>query len=286
MNTFGEPGDAAATMHDEQLFDLEIRLLLEAVYQRWQHDFRDYAISSLRRRMRQAMTHFRCDSLSALQGRVLHEPEVFAQMLQFFTVQVSEMFRDPSYFRALREQVLPVLRTYPSLKIWVAGCSHGEEVWSLAILLAEEGLLSRTIIYATDINAAALQRAEAGIYPLDRVAGFSRNYLAAGGRGSLSDHYTSAYGGVAFDRRLKQQIVFADHSLATDSVFSEVHFVSCRNVLIYFKRPLQDRALGLFADALVRRGFLGLGLRETVQFSGHAGAFEPVVPDQRIYRKA
>lgn len=272
-------------MQDEQLFDLEIKLLLEAVYQRWQHDFRDYAISSLRRRMRQAMAHFRCDSLSALQGRVLHEPEVFAQMLQFFTVQVSEMFRDPSYFRALREQVLPVLRTYPSLKIWVAGCSQGEEVWSLAILLAEEGLLSRTILYATDINAAALQRAEAGIYPLDRVAGFSRNYLAAGGRGSLSDHYTSAYGGVAFDRRLKQQIVFADHSLATDSVFSEVHFVSCRNVLIYFKRPLQDRALGLFAEALVRRGFLGLGLRETVQFSGHAGAFEPVVHDQRIYRK-
>lgn len=286
MSPLREPGPAPAALQDEQLFDLEIRLLLEAVYQRWQHDFRDYAVSSLRRRMRQAMTHFGCERLSQLQGRVLHEPEVFAQMLQFFTVQVSEMFRDPSYFRALREQVLPVLRTYPSLKIWVAGCSHGEEVWSLAILLAEEGLLGRTILYATDINASALQRAESGVYPLERVAGFSRNYLAAGGRGSLSDHYTSAYGGVAFDRRLKQQIVFADHSLATDSVFSEVHFVSCRNVLIYFNRALQDRALGLFNEALVRRGFLGLGLRETVQFSGHAADFEPFVPDQRLYRKA
>ncbi|MEF7614076.1 protein-glutamate O-methyltransferase CheR [Aquincola sp. MAHUQ-54] len=272
-------------MHDEALFDLEIRLLLEAVYQRYQHDFRDYAVTSLRRRMRQAMQHFRCERLSQLQGRILHEPEVFGQMLQFFTVQVSEMFRDPTYFGALREHVLPVLRTYPSLKIWVAGCSHGEEVWSLAILLAEEDLLSRTILYATDINAAALQRAEAGVYPLDRMAGFSRNYLAAGGRGSLSDHYTSAYGGAAFDRRLKQQIVFADHSLATDSVFSEVHFVSCRNVLIYFNRTLQDRALGLFSEALVRRGFLGLGMRETLQFSRHAAEFDTLAPEQRIYRK-
>jgi chemotaxis protein methyltransferase CheR len=274
-----------ADMQDDRLFDLEIRLLLEAVYQRWQHDFRDYAVSSLRRRMRQAMLHFGCQQLSQLQGRVLHEPEVFSQMLQFFTVQVSEMFRDPPYFRALREQVLPVLRTYPSLKFWVAGCSHGEEVWSLAVLLAEEDLLSRTILYATDINAAALQRAEAGVYPLDRMAGFSRNYLAAGGRGSLSDYYTSGYGGAVFDRKLKQQIVFADHSLATDSVFSEVHFVSCRNVLIYFNRTLQNRALGLFEEALVRRGFLGLGMRETLQFSQHATAFEPVSAEHRIFRK-
>lgn len=272
-------------MDEDRLFDLEIRLLLEAVYQRWQHDFRDYAVSSLRRRMRQAMTQFGCTRLSELQGRVLHEPEVFAQMLQFFTVQVSEMFRDPGYFRALREQVLPVLRTYPSIKLWVAGCSHGEEVWSLAILLAEEDLLSRSIIYATDINATALQRAEAGVYPLDRIAGFSRNYLAAGGRGSLADHYTSGYGGAVFDRRLKQQIVFADHSLATDSVFSEVHLVSCRNVLIYFNRTLQDRALGLFADALVRRGFLGLGMRETLQFSRQAQAFDVLSQEHRLYRK-
>ncbi len=271
-------------MDEDVLFDIEIRLLLDAVLLRYQHDFRDYAIASLRRRMRQAMTHFGCATLTQLQDRLLHDPAVFSQMLQFLTVQVSEMFRDPGYFKALREQVLPVLATYPSLKVWVAGCSSGEEVWSLAILLAENGLLERTIVYATDINSEALQRAESGIYPLERLAGFSRDYLAAGGTGSLSDYYVEAYGGAAFSRSLKSHIVFADHSLATDSVFSEVHLVSCRNVLIYFNRKLQDRAIGLFRDSLVRHGFLGIGSRETLQFGAHADAFELVVAEPRIYR--
>jgi chemotaxis protein methyltransferase CheR len=274
------------TPNDPALFDVEVKLLLEAVYLRYQHDFRDYAVSSLRRRMQQAMAHFGCDSVAALQHRVLHEPEVFAQMLRFFTVQLSEMFRDPSYFRALRESVVPVLKTYPSIKLWVAGCSTGEEVWSLAIVLKEEGLLERSILYATDIHPGSLQTAEAGVYPLERMALFSRNYLAAGGTGSLSDHCTSAYGGSAFDRSLKKQIVFADHSLATDSVFSEVHLVSCRNVLIYFNRGLQDRAIGLFREALVHRGFLGLGSKETLQFGAHAAAFDPFVQRERIYRRA
>jgi chemotaxis protein methyltransferase CheR len=273
-------------MDDETaLFDIEVRLMLEAVYLRYQHDFRDYAVTSLRRRMRQAMTRFHCDRLAQLQDRVLREPEVFAQMLQYFTVQVSEFFRDPAYFRALRREVAPLLATYPSVKVWVAGCSSGEEVWSLAILLQEEGLLERTIIYATDINPDALRKAEAGVYPLERVALFSRNYLQAGGTGSLSDYYVGAYDNVVFDRRLKRNIVFADHSLATDTVFSEVHLVSCRNVLIYFNRELQDRAIALFRDALVHRGFLGLGNKETLQFGTHAAAFEPVELPQRIYRR-
>jgi chemotaxis protein methyltransferase CheR len=278
-------GDTAATMdEDTALFDLEVRLLLEAVYQRYQHDFRDYAVTSVRRRMKQAMARFDCENLAQLQHRLLHEPALFQQALQLFTVQMSEMFRDPAYFRALREQVVPVLRTYPSLKVWVAGCSSGEEVWSMAILLAEEGLLERTIVYATDIDPTALQMAQTGVYAMDRLALFSRNYQAAGGRGSLSDHYTAAYDGAVFDRRLRSQIVFADHSLATDSVFSEVQLVSCRNVLIYFNRKLQDRAVGLFRDALVHRGFLGLGSREVLSFSAHAAAFEPWRPDERIYR--
>ena len=272
-------------MDDEALFDIEVRLLVEAVLLRYQHDFRDYAVASLHRRMRQAMAHFGCATLTRLQERVLRDPDVFAQMLQFFTVQVSEMFRDPDYFRTLRRQVVPVLATYPSPKVWVAGCSSGEEVWSLAIVLAEEGLLERTIVYATDINPAALQRAESGVYPRERVAQFSRNYLAAGGAGSLSDHFVEAYGGVAFSRRLKNQVVFADHSLATDSVFSEVHLVSCRNVLIYFNRALQDRAVGLFRDSLVRHGFLGIGPRETLQYGVHADAFDLLAPAQRIYRR-
>jgi chemotaxis protein methyltransferase CheR len=231
------------------------------------------------------MGRFDCERVADLQHRLLHEPELFAQAMQYFTVQVSEMFRDPDYFRVLREQVVPVLRTYPSCKIWVAGCSTGEEVWSLAILLHEEGLLERTLIYATDINPEALAAAESGVFDLTRLAQFSRSYHLAGGRASLADYYTSAYNGALFDRRLKRNIVFADHSLATDNVFSEVHLVSCRNVLIYFNRGLQDRAIGLFHEALVHRGFLGLGSKESLQFGAHASSFEPCVREQRLYRK-
>jgi chemotaxis protein methyltransferase CheR len=266
-------------------FDIELKLLLDAVYMKYQHDFRHYALASLRRRMRQAMDRFDCSTLSQLQSRVLHEPEVFAQMLQYFTVQVSDMFRDPAYFRTVRERVVPILRTYPYVKLWVAGCSTGEEAWSYAILLREEGLLERALIYATDINPAALRTADAGIYSLDRIAGFSANYLAAGGTRSLSDYYTAAYGQAIFDKSLRAQMVFSDHSLATDTVFSEVELVSCRNVLIYFDRGLQARAIGLFHDALAPRGFLGIGSRETLRFSPHASAFEEFAPGPRIYRK-
>jgi len=200
-------------------------------------------------------------------------------------VQVSDMFRDPGYFLALREHVVPLLRTYPSLKVWVAGCSTGEEVWSLAILLEEEGLLERTVLYATDINAEALRQAEAGIYDLERVAQFSANYQSAGGKRSLSDYYQAAYNGAIFRQSLKEQIVFADHSLATDSVFSEMHLVSCRNVLIYFERELQNRAVKLFYDSLIHRGFLGIGPKESLRFTSHAQAFAELVPQQRIYQR-
>ncbi|SEL16496.1 MCP methyltransferase, CheR-type [Pseudoxanthomonas sp. GM95] len=273
-------------MNETELFDLELKLLLEAIYQRYHYDFRQYALSSLRRRVRHAMSRFGCEHISDLQRRLLHEPDLFAQAMQFFTVQVSEMFRDPDYFSVLRQHALPVLGTYPSIKLWVAGCSTGEEVWSLAILLHEEGLLDRSLIYATDINSDALAMAEAGVFPIDRMALFSQNYLKAGGKGSLSDYYSAAYNGAMFDRSLKRNIVFADHSLATDQVFSEVHLVSCRNVLIYFNRALQDRAVGLFHEALVYRGFLGLGSKESLQFGAHASAFEVCVREQRLYRKA
>jgi len=269
----------------DSVFDIELRLLLEGILLQYQHDFRDYSQASLRRRVRQAMDRFQCATVSQLQDRILHEPGVFAQMLQFFTVQVSEMFRDPPYFRALREKVVPVLKTYPSIKIWVAGCSSGEEVWSLAILLEEEGLLERCMIYATDINVDALQIAEAGIYNIERIAQFSSNYQAAGGKRSLSDYYTAAYNGAIFDRKLRRQFVFADHSLATDSVFSEVHLVSCRNVMIYFNRQLQDRATGLFHEALVNRGFLGLGMKESMRFTAQADAFREFAAAEKIYQR-
>lgn len=272
-------------MDSKNDFSIELRLLLEAIFAKYHHDFRHYAEPSLERRLRQAISRLGCGTLSRLQDRVLRDPQVFQQLLGYLTVQVSDLFRDPGFFRALREQVVPILRTYPSLKIWVPGCSTGEEAYSLAILCREEGLEDRTLIYATDINPAALETAEKGIYGQDRLAAFSQAYLAAGGAASLSYYYTLDYGLAIFDQTLRRGILFSDHSLATDSVFAEVQLVSCRNVLIYFEQELQDRAVGLFKDSLPHGGFLGLGSKESLRFTAHATAFTPLVPDQRIYQK-
>jgi chemotaxis protein methyltransferase CheR len=266
-------------------FDIEFGLIIDAIYRMYHYDFRQYAAASLRRRLRAAMVRFECRTLSQLQDRVMHEPAVFRPLLDFLTVQVSEMFRDPSYFRALREQVIPMLRTYPSLRVWVAGCSSGEEAYSLAIMLHEEGLLNKTIVYATDINPQTLQTAATGVYDLSRIAGFTANHHQSGARSSLSDYYTAAYGRAVFDKSLRERIVFSDHSLATDSVFAEVQLVSCRNVLIYFNRSLQDRAVALFREALCRQGFLGIGAKESLRFSSEAEAFQNFVPEERIYQK-
>ena len=265
--------------------DIEQRLLIDAIYHRYHYDFRGYAQPSLKRRLQSALVQFECKTLSQLQDRVLHDTSVFPALLEYLTVQVSDMFRDPTYFRSLRTEVVPLLRTYPSLKVWVAGCSAGEEVYSLAILLHEEGLLDRTLIYATDINPHALRAAEQGVFDMARVAAFTDNHARSGGHSSLSHYYTARYGRVVFDKGLREHMVFSDHSLATDSVFAEMHLVSCRNVLIYFERELQDRALGLFRDALCHRGFLGLGSKESLRFSGHSEAFEDFVLEDRIYRK-
>lgn len=264
---------------------IELRLLVEAIFRKYHYDFRDYSPASLKRRLVQARDRFRCKSFSALQERVLHEPEMLPQLLGYLTVQVSEMFRDPLFFKTLREQVLPHLRTYPSLKVWVAGCSAGEELYSMAILFREEGLEERTIFYATDINTDALKKAEAGMYELDRIPLFTANHQRSGGKSSLSDYYRTAYGSAVFDKTLRKRVVFSDHSLVSDAVFAEAHLVSCRNVLIYFNRDLQDRAIGLFKDSLVRKGFLGLGSKESLHFSSHAGDFAEFCRDQRIYQK-
>jgi chemotaxis protein methyltransferase CheR len=260
-------------------------LLVHAIYLKYHDDFRDYAHSSLKRRLTAALAHFGYPTLSLLQDRVLRDNTLFIALLDYLTVQVSDFFRDPEYFRALRTSVIPLLRTYPSIKVWVAGCSTGEEVYSLAILFHEEELLDRTLIYATDINPKALRRAEAGVYELSRMAGFSSNYQRAGGRRSLSDYYTAAYAGAKFDSALSRNIVFFDHSLATDSVFAEAQFVSCRNVLIYFDPPLKDRAIGLFRDALPYKGFLGIGSRESLRFTRFADAFKGYAEAERIYQK-
>jgi chemotaxis protein methyltransferase CheR len=266
--------------------DIEIRMLVEAVYLKYNYDFRDYTGASQKRRVLAALRALDCATVSALQERVLHEPDAFAQLLQYLTIPVTEMFRDPEYFAALRTQVVPLLKTYPSLKIWVAGCSTGEEVYSLAIMLREEGLLERSLVYATDINPQSLEAARRGVFPLDRMRLYTENYQKAGGTGAFSDYYTAAYGGALFDRGLIENVTFADHSLATDSVFSETHMISCRNVMIYFNRRLQDRVLGLFHDSLCHRGFLGLGSKESIDFSSYAGRFEPLARRERVFRKA
>jgi chemotaxis protein methyltransferase CheR len=266
-------------------FEIEMRLLLDAVYLKYHHDFRGYALASMRRRLKAALLAFDCATLSQLQDRILRDSGAFSRLLDFLTVTVTEMFRDPTYFRALREKVVPLLRTYPSLKIWVAGCATGEEAYSLAILLKEENLLDRSMIYATDINSHSLQVAQSGVYDLTRLPAFTENYQKAGGHMSLSHYYTARYGRARLAGFLRERIVFSDHSLATDSVFAEVQLVSCRNVLIYFSRELQDRAVGLFYDSLCRKGFLGIGSKESLRFSTHALSFSEVVREDRIYQK-
>jgi chemotaxis protein methyltransferase CheR len=264
---------------------IELDLFLEALHRRYHYDFRTYSRASLSRRVGLACEKLGCTSISDLQEHLLHRPEVLPEVIDCMTVQVSEMFRDPAYFAALRTEVVPHLRTFPSLKVWVAGCSEGEELYSLAVLFKEEGLFDRTMFYATEINSRALARAEAGIYPVERMAAFTENHQKSGGRSSLADHYSAAYGAAAFDRRLRARMVFAEHSLATDQVFSEMHLISCRNVLIYFDTVLQERAFGLFRDALVRGGFLGLGSHETLRFSSHTEDFSPFMESQRIWRR-
>jgi chemotaxis protein methyltransferase CheR len=263
----------------------ELASLLDAIYRFYHHDFRGYAEASIHRRVRSALVHFNCETIAGLEERVRGAPQRFAELLRFLTVQVTDMFRDPSYYRALRDHVVPYLQTYASLKLWVAGCATGEEAYSLAIILAEEGLLDRALIYATDIHPASLRTAQAGVYDIERIAGFSDNYRLSGGRGSLADYYAAAYGGALLDRRLRRAIVFSDHSLATDSAFAEVQLVSCRNVLIYFDRALQDRAVGVLRESLCRKGFLGLGLKETLRFTSHAAAFTEHAPAARIYQR-
>jgi chemotaxis protein methyltransferase CheR len=262
-----------------------IAAFLEAIHARYHYDFRHYALASIKRRLKAAEAAFAVESLSRLEALVIDDPAAFGVLLQYLTVQTSDMFRDPSFFSTMRTAVVPLLATYPSLRVWVAGCSAGEELYSMAILLREEGLLERTILYATDINPEALRKAEAGIYAIGRIPGFTENHRAAGGRGSLSDYYSAAYGSAVFDRSLRKNVVFSDHSLATDSVFAEVQVVSCRNVLIYFDRVLQERALGLMKDSLCRRGFLGLGAKESVRFSSHGASFSELVRGEQWYQR-
>ena len=220
-----------------------------------------------------------------MQDRVLRDPDFLQQILLDFSINVTEMFRDPDFYKAIRKEVVPLLKTYPFIKIWHAGCSTGEEVYSMAILLQEEGLLERTQIYATDFNQNVLKSAKEGIYSVENVKEYTQNYLRAGGKENFSDYYTAHYDRVMMNKDLCENVLFAHHNLVTDSVFSEVNLVICRNVLIYFERVLQNRVVGLFKDSLISGGILCLGSKESLQFNEHAQLFSPFVGKEKIYRK-
>ncbi|MDA8165397.1 MAG: protein-glutamate O-methyltransferase CheR [Desulfobacteraceae bacterium] len=270
---------------DKELEDLEVALLLEGVFRRYGYDFRDYSLAHLRRRLRHRLQSSYLPDLGAMLHRVLSDRNFFELLLRDLSISVTEMFRDPGVYQRLRTEVVPRLMTWPFVKIWHAGCATGEEVYSMAILLHEEGLLERCQIYATDFNQLALKGAKEGIYSLDQVRLFTGNYLKGGGRESFSDYYTADDDAVILKSWLKKRIVFADHNLVTDSVFSEVQMVVCRNVLIYFNRDLQQRIFRTFYESLCPGGILVLGTKESLQLSGMAELFEPVCPDEKIYKK-
>lgn len=264
--------------------DIEIQLFVRAMQLRHGHDFSEYAPASLKRRVQQLVRTHDTGTISELNRRLLHEQDFIGKVIEGLSVPVSEMFRDPQVFRTLRDKVLPVLASYPEINIWQAGCAHGQEVYSLAILLEEAGLYDRSRIYATDFNDAALASAAEGIYGTREARDWSRNYIEAGGQRSFSDYYSARYDFIKLDNRLRRNVTFFNHNLVTDEVFCEAHLILCRNVLIYFTNSLQDRTLGLFRDSLVRGGFLCLGTRENIDFSPAAAGFADIDHARRVYQ--
>ena len=269
----------------DELEEIELSLLLEGVYRKYGFDFREYAPASLRRRIWRRVYAEGLSTISALQERLLHDPASMERLLLDLSINVTAMFRDPSFYVAFRKKVVPALRTYPFTRIWIAGCSTGEEVYSLAILLHEEEVYDRTRIYATDINEAVLERARAGVFPLDKMREYTQNYIKAGGTRAFSEYYLAKYDGAQFQRALHEQVVFAQHNLVSDRSFNEFNVIICRNVMIYFDRTLQDRVHHLFYDSLMTFGVLGLGHKESIRFSPHEDAYEELDPNERLYRK-
>ncbi|WP_266159591.1 CheR family methyltransferase [Dyella silvatica] len=273
-------------MNTSDLDTIEVELFVQALQRRHGYDFSQYAPASLTRRVQQLADQMECKTISGLIEHVLHEPQLLPRLLEGLTVPASDMFRDPAMFRVLREQVLPLLASYPQINIWQAGCAHGQEVYSLAILLEEAGLYERSQIFATDLSERALEQAEAGIYNAREAQQWSRNYQASGGTHSLADYYSARYNLLKLDQRLRRHVTFARHNLVADGVFCEAHLILCRNVLIYFSNPLQDRVLSLFRNSLVRGGFLGLGMRESLDYASAAANFSAFAEPVRIYRLA
>jgi chemotaxis protein methyltransferase CheR len=277
--------DGPPVSYNADLERIEIELLLEGVFRHYGFDFRSYAYASIRRRLWKRIEAEGLSSISELQTLVLHNPQAMERLLLDLSVSVTAMFRDPGFYQVFRSDVVPLLRTYPFIRIWHAGCSTGEEVYSMAILLEEEDLLERTRIYATDINDAVLKQARAGIFPLNRMQEYTENYIRAGGNRSFSEYYTAKYDGALFSPSLSRNIVFSQHNLVTDRSFAEFTVIFCRNVLIYFDRALQDRVHSLFYDSLVMFGILALGSKESLRFSQYEPCYEKLHPREKLYRK-
>jgi chemotaxis protein methyltransferase CheR len=274
----------AATARDE-LERVEIDLLLEGIFRRYGFDFREYAPASLKRRLWRRIHAEGLGSVSGLQERVLHDPDCMERLLLDLSINVTAMFRDPTFYVALRKRVVPLLKTYPFTRVWVAGCSTGEEVYSLAILLQEEDVYEKARIYATDVNEAVLERARAGVFPLDKMQGYTESYIRGGGTRAFSEYYVAAYDGARFSRSLTENVVFAQHNLVSDRSFNEFNLIMCRNVMIYFGKPLQDHVHRLFHESLAQFGVLALGRKESVAFSPLADRYEVLDPQERLYRK-
>ncbi len=272
-------------MDDIDTQNIELQLLLQAIYLKYGYDFRNYAKASIKRRVQHRLTKDGFESISAMQNKVLYEVSFFETLLLDLSINVTEMFRDPKFYLALRKVIIPHLKKYPFLKIWHAGCSSGEEVYSMAIILKEEGLYDRTQIYATDMNEIVLKQAKNGIFNISRLKQYTANYQKAGGQESFSDYYIAHYDHAVMSKSLKENILFSDHNLATDGVFGEMNLIMCRNVLIYFNRDLQNRVLGLFSDSLPNDGTLCLGSKESIRFSAFSNSFEDIVREEKIYRK-
>jgi chemotaxis protein methyltransferase CheR len=269
----------------QELEELELQLLLEGVFRRYGFDFREYAAASLRRRVWRRALAEKLTSISGLLEKLLHDPACMERLLLDLSINVTAMFRDPTFYVAFRDKVVPLLRTYPFTRIWVAGCSSGEEVYSLAILLQEEELYDRTRIYATDINESVLERARVGVFPLDKMQEYTHNYIRAGGTRAFSEYYFAAYDGAQFQRSLVENVVFAQHNLVSDRSFNEFNVIVCRNVMIYFDKTLQNRVHRLFYDSLANFGILGLGHKESIHFSPFEDRYEELDAAEKLYRK-
>ena len=277
--------ELAARPRDAELEALEVELLLEAIYRRYSFDFREYAVGSLRRRLWRRVQEEGLETISALQDRVLHDPSAMDRLLRDLSVNVTSMFRDPTFYRSFRDNVVPHLRTYPFIRIWNAGCSTGEETYSVAIVLHEAGLLERVRLYGTDVNARVVQRARAGTLPGERLESYDEAYRQAGGTAGLLDYFDTDRDGCTLRPELARNIVFAQHNLVSDRSFNEFHVVMCRNVMIYFGRTLQDRVHSLLHESLANFGVLALGRKESIRFTRHERCYEDLDGREKLYRK-